>query len=93
MQQGTAIPDRERPAPKQEQSTELVQVHIVCQPHSCAQKDMLTNQLARLGVHSPSKVRSSTSWKADSVFQRFYYKSTENPSYGRAVPSTRDSVQ
>ena len=47
---------------------------------------------ASLGI-TTNDILKAADWSSDSVFQRFYYKSTENPSYGRAVLSTRDSVQ
>ena len=47
---------------------------------------------ANLGI-TTNDILKAADWSSDSVFQRFYYKPTENPSYGRAVLSTRDSVQ
>ena len=35
-------------------------------------------------------ILKAADWSSESVFQRFYYKPTEDPSFGRAVLSTTD---
>ena len=45
---------------------------------------------ANLGITTNDILRAAD-WSSESVFQRFYYKPTEDPSFGRAVLSARDS--
>ena len=42
---------------------------------------------ANLGI-TTNDILKAADWSSESVFQRFYYKPTEDPSYGRAVLST-----
>ena len=46
---------------------------------------------ANMGI-TTNDILKAADWSSESVFQKFYY-STENPSFGRAVLSARDSVQ
>ena len=41
---------------------------------------------ASVGI-STSDILKAAGWSSESTFQRFYYRSTENPSFGRAVLS------
>ena len=45
---------------------------------------------ANLGI-TTNDILKAADWSSESIFQRFYYKPTENPSYGRAVLSSRGS--
>ena len=45
---------------------------------------------ANLGITTNDILRAADR-SSESVFQRFYYKPTEDPSFGRAVLSARDS--
>ena len=46
---------------------------------------------ANLGI-TTNEILKAADWSSKSVFHRFYYKPTENPTFGRAVLSfTRDS--
>ena len=47
---------------------------------------------ANLGIIT-NDILKAADWSSESVFQRFYYKPTENPTFGRAVLSSRDSTQ
>ena len=47
---------------------------------------------ANLGI-TTNDILKAADWSSESVFQRFYYKPAEDPSYGRAVLSTTDSRQ
>ena len=46
---------------------------------------------ANLGI-TTNDILKAGDWSSESVFQKFYYKPTEDPSFGRAVLSCRDSV-
>lgn len=50
---------------------------------------------ASTGV-STAEILKAANWSSESVFQRFYYRSTDSPSYGRAVlsqqPATNNTV-
>ena len=46
---------------------------------------------ANLGI-TTNDILKAADWSSESVFQRFYYKSTEDPSYGRAVLSNRETM-
>ena len=41
---------------------------------------------------STAEILKAANWKSESVFQRFYYRSTDNPSYGRAVLSQHSAT-
>ena len=43
-----------------------------------------------LGI-TTNDILKTADWSSESVFQKFYYKPTENPSFGRAVLSTKDA--
>ena len=45
---------------------------------------------ANLGI-TTNDILKAADWSSESVFQRFYYKPTEDPSFGRAVLSTTDA--
>ena len=45
---------------------------------------------ANLGI-TTSDILKAADWSSESVFQRFYYKPTEDPSLGRAVLSSIDT--
>ena len=45
---------------------------------------------ANLGI-TTNDILKAADWSSESVFQRFYYKPTEDPSFGRAVLSTGDT--
>ena len=45
---------------------------------------------ANLGI-TTNDILKAAGWSSESVFQRFYYKPTEDPSFGRAVLSTGDT--
>ena len=47
---------------------------------------------ANLGI-TTNDILKAADWSSESIFQRFYYKPTENPSYGRAVLSSRGPIQ
>ena len=47
---------------------------------------------ANMGI-TTNDILKAADWSSESVFQRFYYKPTEDPSYGRAVLSTGDNRQ
>ena len=44
---------------------------------------------ANLGI-TTNDILKAADWSSESVFQRFYYKPIEDPSFGRAVLSSRD---
>ena len=44
---------------------------------------------ANLGIKT-NDVLKAADWNSESVFQRGYYKPTEDPSFGRVVLSTTD---
>ena len=49
---------------------------------------------ASTGV-STAEILKAANWSSETVFQRFYYRSTDNPSYGKAVlsqPATNNTV-
>ena len=46
---------------------------------------------ANLGI-TTNDILKAADWSFESVFQRFYYKPTEDPSFGRAVLSSKDSL-
>ena len=41
---------------------------------------------------STAEILKAANWSSESVFQRFYYRSTDNPSYGRAVLSQHSAT-
>ena len=41
---------------------------------------------------STAEILKAANWSSESVFQRFYYKSTDNPSYGRVVLSQHSAT-
>ena len=45
---------------------------------------------ANLG-NTTNNILKAADWSSESVFQRFYYKPTEDPPFGRAVLSTTDT--
>ena len=45
---------------------------------------------ANLGI-TTNDILKAADWSSESVFQKFYYKPTEDPSFGRAVLSTGDT--
>ena len=46
---------------------------------------------ANFGI-TTNDILKAADWSSESVFQRFYYKSTEDPSYCRAVLSNRETM-
>ena len=55
-------------------------------------EELLLQQLRTLGI-TTNDILKAVDWSSESLFQKFYYISTDNPSFGRAVLSTRGSVQ
>ena len=41
---------------------------------------------------STAEILKAANWSSESIFQRFYYRSTDNPSYGRAVISQHSAT-
>ena len=44
---------------------------------------------ANVGI-TTNEILKAADWSSESVFQKFYYKPTEDPSFGRAVLSAKD---
>jgi hypothetical protein len=47
---------------------------------------------ANMGI-TTNDILKAADWSSESVFQKFYYKSTENPSFGRAVLDSAQRAQ
>jgi len=47
---------------------------------------------ANLGI-TTNEILKAADWSSESVFQKFYYKPTADPTFGRAVLSAKDRKQ
>ena len=49
------------------------------------------SSVASMGIYT-AEILKAANWSLESVFQRLYYKLTDNPSYGRAVLSQHSAI-
>ena len=57
--------------------------------HAHSVRGASTSKAANLGITS-NDILKAADWSSESVFQKFYYESTYDSSYGRAVLSSQD---
>ena len=52
--------------------------------HSPLSEGASSSKASNMGI-STNDILTAADWSSESVFEKFYYKSTQDPSFGRAV--------